>query len=195
MKTVYIHGATASERSFAFIAKSLRTKDPIYLNYQKEGFAQENLAEMVSTLDAVDEPVVIVAHSLGGVYATYLQHTFDKVKGVVSLATPFGGSELATWGSIFNPHYQLFKDIRPTSDFIRNSRSVDIRCPWTQVVTTVGDVPWIQGTNDGIVTRSSMMCRDDVEYTEIDRNHYEIVLSKRVIEIIKNFVKKIDNDK
>ena len=63
------------------------------------------------------------------------------------------------------------------------------------MVTTVGDVPWIQGTNDGIVTRSSMMCRDDVEYTEIDRNHYEIVLSKRVIEIIKNFVKKIDNDK
>ena len=186
MRTVYIHGATASERSFAFIAKSLRTKDPIYLNYEKDGTAQDNLAEMIEILDNIDGPFVIVAHSLGGVYATYLQAEFGTaIQGVVSLATPFNGSELATWGSIFNPHYQLFKDIRPTSDFIKDSRKIEIKCPWLQVITTVGDVPWIQGTNDGIVTHSSMMCRDDVEYTEIDRNHYEIVLSKRVVDILK----------
>ena len=186
MRTVYIHGATASERSFAFIAKSLRTKDPIYLNYEKDGTAQDNLAEMIEILDNIDGPFVIVAHSLGGVYATYLQAEFDTaIQSVVSLATPFNGSELASWGSIFNPHYQLFKDIRPTSDFIKDSRKIEIKCPWLQVITTVGDVPWIQGTNDGIVTRSSMMCRDDVEYTEIDRNHYEIVLSKRVVDILK----------
>jgi pimeloyl-ACP methyl ester carboxylesterase len=186
MKTVYIHGATASERSFAFIQKLTPTKDPIYLNYQKEGTAQDNLAEMVTILENTKGPFVIVAHSLGGVYATYLQQKFStSIQGVVSLATPFGGSELATWGSIFNPHYQLFKDISPNSNFIRRSRKIEITCPWTQVVTTVGDVPWINGTNDGIVTRSSMMCRDDVEYIELDRNHYEVVLSKRVVDIIK----------
>lgn len=186
MRTVYIHGATASERSFAFIAKSLRTKDPIYLNYEKDGTAQDNLAEMIEILDNIDGPFVIVAHSLGGVYATYLQAEFGTaIQGVVSLATPFNGSEIATWGAMLNPGYQLFRDIRTSSDFIRTSRKVEIKCPWLQVVTTVGDVPWIQGTNDGIVTRSSMMCRDDVEYTEIDRNHYEIVLSKRVVDILK----------
>ena len=185
MKTVYIHGATASERSFAFIQKSIRTKNPVYLNYNKEGYAKDNLAEMVAILDDTKGPFFIVAHSLGGVYATYLQQHFNSVKGVVSLATPFNGSELATWGSIFNPHYQLFKDISPNSEFIRYSRKIDIECPWMQVVTTVGDVPWIQGTNDGIVTRSSMTCRDDVEYTEVDRNHYEVVLSQRVVDVIK----------
>ena len=186
MRTVYIHGATASERSFAFIAKSLRTKDPIYLNYEKDGTAQDNLAEMIEILDNIDGPFVIVAHSLGGVYATYLQAEFSTaIQSVVSLATPFNGSEIATWGAMLNPGYQLFRDIRTSSDFIRTSRKVEIKCPWLQVVTTVGDVPWIQGTNDGIVTRSSMMCRDDVEYTEIDRNHYEIVLSKRVVDILK----------
>ena len=186
MRTVYIHGATASERSFAFIAKSLRTKDPIYLNYEKDGTAQDNLAEMIEILDNIDGPFVIVAHSLGGVYATYLQAEFSTaIQGVVSLATPFNGSEIATWGAMLNPGYQLFRDIRTSSDFIRTSRKIEIKCPWLQVITTVGDVPWIQGTNDGIVTRSSMMCRDDVEYTEIDRNHYEIVLSKRVVDILK----------
>lgn len=79
----------------------------------------------------------------------------------------------------------MFKDISPNSNFIKHSRKIDIKCPWMQAVTTVGDVPWIQGTNDGIVTRSSMTCRDDVEYTEVDRNHYEIVLSQRVVDIIK----------
>ena len=186
MRTVYIHGATASERSFAFIAKSLRTKDPIYLNYEKDGTAQDNLAEMIEILDNINGPFVIVAHSLGGVYATYLQAEFGTaIQGVVSLATPFNGSEIATWGAMLNPGYQLFKDITTHSNFIKDSRKIEIKCPWLQVVTTVGDVPWIQGTNDGIVTRSSMMCRDDVEYTEIDRNHYEIVLSKRVVDILK----------
>ena len=189
MKIIYIHGATASERSFAFIQQSIQSVDPIYLNYNKASTAEQNLIDMRKVLDTVQEPFAIIAHSLGGVYATYIQNEYQAT-GVVSLATPFGGSELATWGSIFNPHYQLFKDISPSSSFIRNSKKIDIQCPWMQMVTTVGDVPWINGTNDGIVTRSSMMCRDDIDYTEVDRNHYEIVLSQRVVDIIKNIVYK-----
>jgi len=190
MRIIYIHGATASERSFAFIEKSLRTKNPIYLNYEKDTTASSNLESMIETLDYEDGPFFVVAHSLGGVYATYLQQEFKAIKGVVSLATPFNGSEIATWGSMLNPTYQLFKDITTHSSFIRTSRKIEIKCPWLQIVTTVGDVPWITGDNDGIVTRSSMTCRDDVEYDEVDRNHYEIVLSKRVVDIIKKRVYK-----
>ena len=185
MRVVYIHGATASERSFAFIQKSIRAKNPIYLNYEKNTTAKENLESMIGTLDFEDGPFYIIAHSLGGVYATYLQQEFGAVQGVISLATPFNGSEIATWGAMLNPSYQLFKDITTHSSFIRNSRNIEIKCPWLQIVTTVGDVPWITGANDGIVTQSSMTCRNDVEYLEIDRNHYEIVLSKRVVSLIK----------
>jgi len=185
MRVVYIHGATASERSFAFIQKSIRAKDPIYLNYEKNTTAKENLDSMIETLEFEDGPFYIIAHSLGGVYATYLQQEFGAVQGVISLATPFNGSEIATWGAMLNPGYQLFQDITTHSSFIRNSRKIEIKCPWLQVVTTVGDVPWITGANDGIVTQSSMTCRNDVEYLEIDRNHYEIVLSKRVVSLIK----------
>jgi hypothetical protein len=59
-----------------------------------------------------------------------------------------------------------------------------------QIVTTTGDVPWLAGKNDGIVTKQSMMCRNDIEYDYIDRNHYEVVLSKRVVDIIKKRVYK-----
>lgn len=190
MKIIYIHGATASERSFAFIQKSIKAKDPLYLNYDKDSKASDNLARMIDILDHTDGPFSIVAHSLGGIYAVHLQHEFGAVKNVVSLATPFNGSEIATWGSVLNPHYTLFKDITPRSSFIAESRKKPITCNWTQVVTTTGDVPWLQGANDGIVTRTSMTCRDDVEYTEVDRNHYEIVMSKRVVDIIKKSVYK-----
>jgi len=188
MRIVYIHGATASERSFAFIQKSLETKDPIYLNYSKHNAAVDNLATMVETLKDIDDEIFIIAHSLGGVYATYLQSEFDTIKNVVSLATPFNGSEIAVWGASmkFFSGYEMFSDITTHSRFIRGSRNIDISCNWLQVVTTVGDVPWISGENDGIVTRKSMTCRDDIEYAEVDRNHYEIVLSDRVVEIIKN---------
>ena len=188
MQVVYIHGATASERSFAFIQKSIKAKDPIFLNYEKDGPASGNLSEMISTLNGDD--YFIVAHSLGGIYAVYLQQEIKNVKGVVSLASPFNGSEIATWGAMLNPSYQLFRDITPHSHFIKDSRKIPIKVPWLQVVTTTGDVPWIIGANDGIVTRSSMTCREDVDYEEVDRNHYEIVLSKRVVDIIKKRVYK-----
>ena len=186
MKIVYIHGATASERSFAFIQKSLRTKNPIYLNYEKDTTAKDNLSAMkIELLKHVDDPVYVIAHSMGGLYATYLQEEYSNIQGVVSLATPFNGSEIAMWGAMLNPSYQLFQDITTRSSFITDSRKTEIKVPWLQVVTTIGDVPWISGRNDGIVTYSSMTCRDDVEYLEIDRNHYEVVLSKRVVDIIK----------
>ena len=33
MRIVYIHGAAATERTFAFIQKNINAKNPIYLNY------------------------------------------------------------------------------------------------------------------------------------------------------------------
>ena len=192
MQIVYIHGATASERSFAFIQESLKFKKPLYLNYDKTTSADTNLKIMQEKLDQETGPFFFICHSLGGVYAVYLQQKFlQKTKSVISLSTPFAGSENAIWGSILNPGFQLFKDIQITSDFIRQSFYIEIKVPWTQVISTVGDVPWIRGANDGVVTRRSMTYRSDVKYAEIDRNHYEIVLSKRVVDLIRDVYKRI----
>lgn len=187
MKIVYIHGATASRRSFAFIDSCLQS-DAIYLDYDREYKASYNLDSMRERLIDVQEKLYYVTHSLGGIYAVYLQNDFSNSIGCVSLATPFNGSEIAAWSRMFVPGYSLFADITPGSLFISKSMEINIRIPWTQFVTTTGDVPWLVGHNDGVVTRQSMMCRDDVNYIEIDRNHYEIVQSQRVVDYLKTHI-------
>lgn len=185
MQIVYIHGATASNRSFAYIQQSIQALDPIYLDYDKEDSAENNLDRMINRLTNINKPVYYITHSLGGIYGVHLQNCIPNSVGAISLATPFNGSEIAAWSTLFVPHYQLFKDITSKSKFISTSKEINIDIPWMQIVTTVGDVPWLVGENDGVVTRSSMTCRDDVEYATVDRNHYEIVQSQRVVDYIK----------
>lgn len=192
MKVVYIHGATATHNSFAFIQKSLEAKNYLYIEYPRDKTAFENLDNMKDIiLNNETEPMFIVCHSLGGIYALHLLEQFDNIRGVVSLATPFAGSDIAVWGKIMNPSYKLFNDITPRSEFIRTTRDIDVKIPWTQIVTTTGEVPWMEQPNDGVVTKKSMMARSDVDYVEISNNHYEIVQCNRAVEVIKSCWQKV----
>lgn len=192
MKLIYIHGATASNRSFGYLVEKLNHSNHEHFEYDSKNPFKDNLKIMQERLDSIDEKVFIVAHSLGGIYTVHLsEHNQDKILGVVSLATPFGGSDMALWAGMLNPSYRLFSDITPNSWPIKQSKKIKIQMPWTQVVTTVGDVPWLLERNDGVVTFASMTCRDDVKLVEIDRNHYEIVQSIRVYQLIKDRINQL----
>jgi len=191
MKIVYIHGATASHNSFAFIQEVLKAEDYLYIDYPRTKTAQENLEDMTKRIGSTTGPLFIVCHSMGGLYALHLLEQFPKrIKQVVSLATPFAGSELAILGKVMNKDYLLFNDIMPHSDFVKSTKYIEVKCPWTQVVTTIGDVPWMEAPNDGVVTRKSMTARTDINYVEIDDNHYEIVQSGRVVKLLKEKIVK-----
>lgn len=192
MKVVYIHGATATHNSFAFIQQSINAKNYLYIEYPRDRTAFENLDNMKDNIiNNVSEPMFIVCHSLGGIYALHLLEQFPNIKGVVSLATPFAGSDIAVWGKVMNPGYKLFNDITPKSEFIRTTKDIDVQIPWTQVVTTTGEVPWMEQPNDGVVTKKSMTARPDINYIEIPNNHYEIVQCTRAVEVIKKSLQKV----
>jgi len=191
MKIVYIHGATASHNSFAFIQEVLKAEDYLYIDYPRTKTAYENLEDMTRKIGSTTGPIFIVCHSMGGLYALHLLERFPKrIREVVSLATPFAGSELAILGKVMNKDYLLFNDIMPHSDFVKSTKYFEVKCPWTQIVTTIGDVPWMETPNDGVVTRKSMTARTDINYVEIDDNHYEIVQSGRVVKLLKELVQK-----
>lgn len=184
---VYIHGASASAESFTHIRQFVRDEfdEPdVVLEYQSENGFEHNLNNMKGRLDGEDR-LFFVSHSLGGIYALYLaDHYRDTTHGGVSLSTPYGGSAEADFAKYFLPFNRLMKDIGAIRGPLHDSRYIKSPQNWTQVVTTVGQSPWISDANDGVVTLKSMRFRKDFELIEVPVNHYEVVLSNHVVQII-----------
>jgi len=190
---VYIHGASATAESFTHIRQFVRDEfeEPdIMLEYDSSDGFEHNLDQMKGKLDDA-ERLFFISHSLGGIYSLYLaNHYRDSTRGGVSLSTPYGGSREADFARYFLPFNRLMKDVGPMSEPMREARYLNAPPNWTQVVSTRGQSPWIVDPNDGVVTLKSMRSRTDIENVEIGVNHYEVVLSDRVVELILDRIRK-----
>lgn len=131
----------------------------------------------------------IVSHSLGGIYAAHLANYLGvRLNGSISLSTPYGGSELSDMLMFVHPFTRLFRDTGTASNPITEAQHIikSIKpINWTAIVTSSGRVPYLPGHNDGVVTVSSQLAL--IEYMDIvtiDCNHYEIVQSEKVLDII-----------
>jgi len=185
---VYIHGASATSESFNYIRS--KVGKGIDINYDSRNGFENNLNEMQAQLVGVDN-IAFIAHSLGGVYSLHLANAIPKqVLGAVTLSTPYGGAECAEVVKFFLPFSRLMRDIGPSSWAMKEARKIKIQHPWTNIVTTKGQSPFIVEPNDGVVTIDSMKHHKDMELIEVDYNHYEVVLAESVVKIIKERVKK-----
>ena len=182
---VYIHGASATCESFNYIRDHI-DEENICLAYESKNGFFNNLEEMSKVIAGLDK-VFFIAHSLGGIYALHLAELFpDKILGAVTLSTPYGGSRTADYVKYFLPFSRLMRDIGPNSEPMQNINQIDIKWPWTNVVTIKGASPFIVEPNDGVVTIDSMKhLEDNMEIVEVLINHYEIVMSVQTIDIIK----------
>jgi hypothetical protein len=76
------------------------------------------------------------------------------------------------------------RDIGPSSWAMKEARKIKIQHPWTNVVTVKGQSPFMVEPNDGVVTIHSQKHHADMELVEVDYNHYEVVLSDKIVNII-----------
>ncbi len=191
MVLVYIHGASASSESFNYIREHIGGND-LVINYDSRNGFEKNLADMRYQLDKHSK-MFFICHSLGGIYALHLANEIpDQVVGAVTLSTPYGGAEVADIAKYFMPFSRLLKDIGPNSWVMRQSDKIQIHHPWCNVVTTKGTSPWIMEPNDGVVTIASQRHHgQDMELVDLAQNHYEVVLNKHVIQIIKDRINRI----
>jgi pimeloyl-ACP methyl ester carboxylesterase len=188
MTLVYIHGASATSESFNYIRSKLGTG--IDINYDSRNGFENNLEDMKAQLKGVKN-IAFVAHSLGGIYSLHIANAIpENVKGAVTLSTPYGGAEVAEFAQFFLPFSRLMRDIGPSSWAMKQAKQIKIQHPWTNVVTLRGQSPFIPTANDGVVSIESQKHHDDMELVEVEYNHYEVVLSDQVIDIIKERVKK-----
>lgn len=189
---VYIHGASATSQSFnyikPYIKNSLNLVDICFDYKSSDGF-YNNLKTMQDKLVNEDQ-LFFVGHSLGGIYALHLANIFsDKTIGGVTLSTPYGGCSTADFAKYFLPFSQLLKDVGTMSVPIREINTIPTIKNWTNIVSTSGHCPWINGKNDGVVTIKSMKDRTDFELIELPINHYEVVLNEHVVNIIIDKIK------
>ena len=188
MTLVYIHGASATSESFNYVRSKLGTG--IDINYDSRNGFENNLEDMKAQLTGVKN-IAFVAHSLGGIYSLHIANAIpENVKGAVTLSTPYGGAEVAEFAQFFLPFSRLMRDIGPSSWAMKQAKQIKIQHPWTNVVTLRGQSPFIPTANDGVVSIESQKHHDDMELVEVEYNHYEVVLSDQVIDIIKERVKK-----
>lgn len=184
MTLVYIHGASATSESFNFIRKQLSIND-VVINYDSRNGFENNFKAMKEQLSKIKD-MFFIGHSLGGIYALHVANALPKqTLGAVTLSTPYGGAEVAEYVKFFLPFSRLMRDIGPTSWAMKEAKEIKIQHPWTNVVTVKGQSPFMAEPNDGVVTISSQKRRKDMELIEIDYNHYEVVLSDKVVDIIK----------
>lgn len=191
MIIVYIHGASATAESFNFIREHILEKD-LAIEYDSSNGFENNLEEMKKVIEKYND-VIFICHSLGGIYALHLANLFpNKVKGAVTLSTPYGGAEAADYAKYFLPFSRLMRDIGPNSWPMKTAKNIKVKHPWTNIVSTSGQSPWMNVPNDGVVTISSMKKHaQDMDIIEVDVNHYEIVISNKVLAIVKDLLKKI----
>lgn len=188
MNLVYIHGASATSESFNYIRDKLGKG--IDVNYDSRNGFENNLNDMLDQLSNVKD-IAFVAHSLGGIYSLHIANTLPKqVLGAVTLSTPYGGAEVAEFAKFFLPFSRLMRDIGPSSWAMKQADKIKIQHPWTNIVTVKGHSPFIMEPNDGVVTISSQKHHEDMELVEVDYNHYEVVLNDKVVDLIRERVKK-----
>lgn len=194
MVIVYIHGASATPESFTYIREQLNGQEEIMLDYDSSNGFANNLAAMKEQLKDTQE-IFFIAHSLGGIYALHLADYYpEKVLGAVTLSTPYGGSREADYARYFLPFSRLMRDVGPNSEPMSKVKKLKFPAKnWTNVVTTKGDSPWITEPNDGVVTYRSMRYLDTMNFVDIDLNHYEVVISRRVVKIIKDRIEEMNS--
>jgi pimeloyl-ACP methyl ester carboxylesterase len=189
MRLVYIHGASATSESFNYIRSKLGGRD-MTVDYDSRNGFENNLAAIKEQIGKTQD-IFFVAHSLGGIYSLHLANAIPRqVLGAVTLSTPYGGAEVADFAKFFLPFSRLMRDIGPSSWAMRQADKIKIQHPWCNVVTVRGQSPFMAEANDGVVTISSMRHHADMELVEVDYNHYEVVLSDKIVDIIRERTKK-----
>jgi hypothetical protein len=73
---------------------------------------------------------------------------------------------------------------------MKHAGKIRLQHPWTNIVTIKGQSPFMLAPNDGVVTIDSQKAHKEMELVEVDFNHYEVVLSDVVVDIIRERINK-----
>lgn len=183
----YIHGAHSTRRSFNYLKSQLPEHEIRDFEYDHSGPVSRVVDRLVALLDQQDAPVNLIGHSLGGVIALAASQRSANAQKVTTMASPFGGSQVASLMRWIAPS-QLLDDIHPHAPLMNAVRRAKLQAPVMSIVTTAGGTSMIAGENDGVVTVESQTCLKGPVYIRMPVSHSEVLLSEETVELINGFI-------
>lgn len=187
MKIVYVHGANATPKSFTFIKSQLGKHEAYDFTYDANDPVEGTVKHLA---EFIPRDSHIISHSLGGVLAVAAsQRVPDKIKSIVTISAPFGGSEAASRALLFMPFNTFLHNISVHSKLIQAVSSSIVGVPLLKVITTAGNYVFETKMNDGVVTVDSQMSLWGGEELVIHLNHFEVLMDQDVADSIKLFIK------
>jgi len=186
MRVLFIHGALSTPTCWNYLKTKL-VCEQFFLRYEMD----EKIGDIIERgieLCAVQEIDAIVAHSMGGIIALHIARSLPRIKKVCTISTPIGGVKHAPID--FNPKPQpLFKDVLNNSPWIGTLAFLNVlkkEVEVSRLVTTAGHSAFMFEANDGVVTISSQMTNSTIPTTDIDLNHFEVLLDDRTIDWLRD---------
>jgi pimeloyl-ACP methyl ester carboxylesterase len=190
MKIVYLHGLNSSSKIFNHIHSQLPEHEALFIDYDTFKSIEESYSFITSRLDE-NEEFSIIGHSLGGLIA-YLIHSRDNgfsVDKLVTLSSPFAGSDHARLLKWMYPGYKVLNDLSPKSSIIKEICSPPTKkFKMLSLISVNGSIPLISEQNDGIVTVKSQQASPAKKKIDIKANHFEIVQDVKTIREITKFM-------
>jgi len=189
-KVIYVHGLNSSSKIFNYIHSQLPEHDATFIDYDTFNSIQESYEFILSKIDT-NESVNLIGHSLGGLIC-YLIHSRDNgvnVNKLVTLSSPFAGSEHARLLKWMYPGYRILNDLSPKSNIIKEICAEPTKkLKMLSLISINGGISLISEQNDGIVTIKSQQASPAKKKIDIKANHFEIVQDTKTIREIKKFM-------
>lgn len=184
----YIHGLNSSSTSFSYLISKMPEHQAYRIDYHSHQNLESSISEVLSQLPR-DEKLTLVAHSLGGVIATLIAAQMPTmVERLVLISTPFKGSRAAVTLRWIPGASRVLSDIIPSAPHILRCRELKLDIPALSIISTGGSLQTSPVPNDGVVTVASQYGLSFGDHMEINATHFEILLSDKTANVVRDFV-------
>lgn len=204
---IWLHGAMSSTTSFNYLVEATYGTSNINLlpAYNIQSHTNDEVLKLLeaSITDVLrDYPALtkvrFIGHSFGGVYAVKLADVMKLALptnvAVLTLASPFGGSRIASLLAWMHGSY-VASNVSTTSKLIKelNKESNTLSCPLTSIITTEGFNHALLPVNDLVVTKASQSALVgnpcyNLNTVELPLTHFEVLLSPTTRRLVKEFL-------
>lgn len=201
---VFVHGIGGSASDFAPIIEQIdREKYKPWFFHYPSGADLNQVSEMFHRIflsgalaSTGDMPVVVIAHSMGGLVVrealNLVSEGENRVELFISIATPFGGHEAAAKGEKRAPLVlPSWRDLNPLNPFISNlyRRSLPVYTNHHLLYAYKNDGKLKFGKNsDGVVSLESQLYAkaqsQALKQQGFNENHTDVLKSQNVIEYV-----------